>query len=100
MFRFIPTSDWQLGARFPQFGVKGNGWREVRLGAHEGTLKPAQELAYRRTASPHPRRRLGNGDPVRQERILDVLVAHLQILISICHPDRYHRVGQGISITA
>ena len=46
---------------------------------------------------------LVNTDPVRQERILDVLGAqatHLQILILTCHPDRYRGVGEAISISA
>ena len=44
---------------------------------------------------------LVNTDPVRQERILDVLgalSARLQILILTCHPDRYRGVGQAITI--
>lgn len=46
---------------------------------------------------------LVNTDPVRQERILDVLAAQaerLQILILTCHPDRYRGVGQAITLTA
>jgi chromosome segregation ATPase len=42
-------------------------------------------------------------DPLRQDRILDVLGAQtdrLQILILTCHPDRYRGVGQLISLTA
>ncbi|MCF3649048.1 AAA family ATPase [Synoicihabitans lomoniglobus] len=45
---------------------------------------------------------LVNTDPVRQERILDVLGAqatHLQILILTCHPDRYRGVGQAVNFT-
>ena len=44
---------------------------------------------------------LVNTDPVRQERILDVLTAQaerLQILILTCHPDRYRGVGQAITL--
>ena len=44
---------------------------------------------------------LVNTDPVRQERILDVLGAQaerFQILILTCHPDRYRGVGQPISL--
>ena len=44
---------------------------------------------------------LVNTDPVRQQRILDVLgaqAARLQILILTCHPDRYRGVGQPIAI--
>lgn len=46
---------------------------------------------------------LVNSDPVRQDRILDVLGAQadrLQILILTCHPDRYRGVGQPTTITA
>jgi hypothetical protein len=46
---------------------------------------------------------LVNTDPVRQERILDVLSAradHLQILILTCHPDRYRGVGSPVSFTS
>lgn len=42
---------------------------------------------------------LVNTDPVRQDRVLDVLTAqaaHLQILILTCHPDRYRGVGRPI----
>lgn len=46
---------------------------------------------------------LVNTDPVRQDRILDVLGAQagrLQILILTCHPDRYRGLGQPITIAA
>jgi exonuclease SbcC len=46
---------------------------------------------------------LVNTDPVRQERILDVLSAQaerLQVLILTCHPDRYRGVGQMVSFGA
>ena len=45
---------------------------------------------------------LVNTDPVRQERILDVLgsqAERLQILILTCHPDRYRGVGEPVSIS-
>ena len=44
---------------------------------------------------------LVNTDPVRQERILDVLGAQanrLQILILTCHPDRYRGIGESVSV--
>ena len=44
---------------------------------------------------------LVNTDPVRQDRVLDVLGAQavrLQILITTCHPDRYRGVGTPIYI--
>ena len=43
-----------------------------------------------------------NTDPVRQERILDVLTGlsiRLQTLILTCHPDRYRGVGRAITIS-
>jgi len=46
---------------------------------------------------------LVNTDPIRQERILDVLGAQadrLQILILTCHPDRYRGVGEAVSISS
>ena len=45
---------------------------------------------------------LVNTDPVRQERILDVLGAlsvKLQIIVLTCHAERYRGIGQSISIT-
>jgi len=41
MFRFIHSADWQLGARFSQFGARGGRLREARL----VTLKRALDLA-------------------------------------------------------
>ena len=41
MFRFIHSADWQLGARFSQFGARGGRLREARL----TTLKRALDLA-------------------------------------------------------
>jgi energy-coupling factor transporter ATP-binding protein EcfA2 len=45
---------------------------------------------------------LVNTDPVRQDRVLDVLgaqAARLQILILTCHPDRYRGVGGQINFS-
>jgi DNA repair exonuclease SbcCD nuclease subunit len=44
MFRFIHSADWQLGARFSQFGTKAGRLREARL----TTLKRALDLARER----------------------------------------------------
>ncbi len=44
---------------------------------------------------------LVNTDPVRQDRVLDVLgaqAARLQILILTCHPDRYRGTGEAITM--
>lgn len=46
---------------------------------------------------------LVNTDPVRQDRVLDVLgaqAARLQILILTCHPDRYRGSGQAVTFEA
>ncbi len=46
---------------------------------------------------------LVNTDPIRQERVLDVLAAQaesLQILILTCHPDRYRGVGNPVAMAA
>ncbi len=46
---------------------------------------------------------LVNTDPVRQERVLDVLgsqAVRLQILILTCHPDRYRGVGLPVAMAA
>jgi len=46
---------------------------------------------------------LVNTDPVRQDRILDVLAAQtdrLQILILTCHPDRYRGIGRSLALTS
>lgn len=43
MFRFIHSADWQLGARFKQFGAKGEVLRNARL----ETLRRALELGQK-----------------------------------------------------
>lgn len=46
---------------------------------------------------------LVNTDPVRQERVLDVLgqlAAKLQIIILTCHPERYRGIGTSIQLPA
>jgi DNA repair exonuclease SbcCD nuclease subunit len=45
MFRFIHSADWQLGARFSQFGAGGRRLREARLITFERALALAQEQA-------------------------------------------------------
>ncbi|MCK9588159.1 MAG: DNA repair exonuclease [Terrimicrobiaceae bacterium] len=45
MARFIHSADWQLGARFKQFGTKGDILREARL----PTLRRALEFAQKKT---------------------------------------------------
>ncbi len=44
---------------------------------------------------------LANTDPVRQERVLDLLQSaaqHLQVLVLTCHADRYRGIGKAIGI--
>jgi DNA repair exonuclease SbcCD nuclease subunit len=43
MIRFIHSADWQLGARFSQFGLSGSRLREARLETLRGSLKLAQK---------------------------------------------------------
>lgn len=45
MIRFIHSADWQLGARFRQFGTKGDALREARL----STLRRTLDVARQRT---------------------------------------------------
>jgi hypothetical protein len=94
MFRFIHSADWQLGARFGQFGLQGMRLHAARL----ETLRQTLEFALNCKADAFLIAGdlfedilddvLVNTDPVRQERILDVLgaqAARLQILIPTCH---------------
>lgn len=45
MFRFIHSADWQLGARFSQFGARGARLREARLTTLRRTLALARDRA-------------------------------------------------------
>ena len=45
MFRFIHSADWQLGARFSQFGMPGEKLREARLATLKRVLERASQLA-------------------------------------------------------
>jgi DNA repair exonuclease SbcCD nuclease subunit len=45
MFRFIHSADWQLGARFAQFGPRGVQLREARLTTFRRALTLARERA-------------------------------------------------------
>src|SRR5690606_28436368 len=45
MFRFIHTADWQLGARFGQFGASGRRLRQARLTTLEKALALARQQA-------------------------------------------------------
>jgi DNA repair exonuclease SbcCD nuclease subunit len=45
MYRFIHSADWQLGARFSQFGSRGEQLRKARLATLKGTLEYADQQA-------------------------------------------------------
>ena len=85
-----------------------HGFEQLSQGAKEQLLlclrlAVAQELATEEPQVLILDDVLVNTDPVRQERILDVLGAqadHLQILILTCHPDRYRGIGSPVTLTA
>jgi DNA repair exonuclease SbcCD nuclease subunit len=66
MFRFIHSADWQLGARFSQFGAKAPRLREARL----ATLKRTLELAVKNEADAF----LIAGDLFEDNQVNDTLV--------------------------
>src|ERR1035437_1256380 len=45
MYRFIHSADWQLGARFSQFGSRGEQLRKARLATLKRTLEYADQQA-------------------------------------------------------
>jgi len=67
MARFIHSADWQLGARFKQFGTKGDVLRKARL----VTLRRALELAQKKTVDAF----LIAGDLFEDNQVEDSLVA-------------------------
>lgn len=67
MARFIHSADWQLGARFKQFGMKGDVLRKARL----ATLRRALELAQKKTVDAF----LIAGDLFEDNQVEDSLVA-------------------------
>ena len=67
MARFIHSADWQLGARFKQFGTKGDLLRKARL----ATLRRALELAQKKTVDAF----LIAGDLFEDNQVEDSLVA-------------------------
>lgn len=66
MFRFFHSADWQLGARFAQFGLRGARLREVRL----ETLQRALVLAREKSADAF----LIAGDLFEDNQVADSLV--------------------------
>lgn len=67
MIRFIHSADWQLGARFSQFGLKASSLRQARL----LTLQRALELAEEQAAAAF----LIAGDLFEDNQVDDTLVA-------------------------
>lgn len=67
MFRFFHSADWQLGARFAQFGSSGSRLREARL----ETLKRSLELATKHESDAF----LIAGDLFEDNQVDDSLVA-------------------------
>lgn len=67
MTRFIHSADWQLGARFKQFGAKGDILRKARL----STLRRALELAQKKAVDAF----LIAGDLFEDNQVEDALVA-------------------------
>jgi DNA repair exonuclease SbcCD nuclease subunit len=67
MFRFLHSADWQLGARFAQFGARGARLREARL----ETLRRALALAREKSADAF----LIAGDLFEDNQVDDLLVA-------------------------
>ena len=66
MIRFVHSADWQLGARFVQFGARGRVLREARL----ATLARALELARQRQADAF----VVAGDLFEDNQVEDALV--------------------------
>ncbi len=50
MYRFIHSADWQLGARFAQFGLQGDRLRAARL----DTLRRTLDLSRKHEADAFP----------------------------------------------
>lgn len=69
MFRFIHSADWQLGARFSQFGVKGSALREARL----TTLRRTLDLARQKTVDAF----LVAGDLFEDNQVDEALVSQV-----------------------
>jgi len=84
-----------------------HGFPQLSQGAKEQLLLCLRLAVAQELASDEPQVLilddvLVNTDPVRQERILDVLQAQgerLQILLLTCHPDRYRGVGRPVEMS-
>ncbi len=69
MFRFFHSADWQLGARFRQFGAHAEALRQARL----TTLRRSLELASSRKVDAY----LVAGDLFEDNQVADTLVAEV-----------------------
>jgi len=78
MFRFIHSADWQLGARFTQFGSRAQQLRDARL----DTLRRTLTLARQHNADAL----LIAGDLFEDNQVSDMLVA-ATLEIFRAHPD-------------
>src|SRR4051812_7935077 len=67
MIRLLHSADWQLGARFTQFGAKGSTLREARL----TTLRRALEVAQQRNVDAF----IVAGDLFEDNQVDDSLIA-------------------------
>jgi DNA repair exonuclease SbcCD nuclease subunit len=77
VIRFLHSSDWQLGARFSQFGVRGNRLRRARLETLGKALRMAEEHGLDAF--------LVAGDLFEDNQVDDALVAEVMDLLS-AHP--------------
>lgn len=77
MFRFIHSADWQLGARFSQFGAKGSALREARL----TTLRRALDLARQKSVDAF----LVAGDLFEDNQVDEALVSQVVGMFSDYH---------------
>ena len=77
MYRFLHSADWQLGARFTQFGAKGARLREARL----ETLERALALATKHAVDAF----LVAGDLFEDNQVADALVERVMALFG-AHP--------------
>lgn len=78
MFRFIHSADWQLGARFAQFGARAGRLREARL----ATLRRALTLGRERTVDAF----LIAGDLFDDNQVDDALVtATIELFREFAH---------------
>jgi len=74
MIRFIHSADWQLGARFSQFGAKGTVLREARLSA----LKRSLDIARQRNVDAY----IVAGDLFEDNQVGDDLVSTVAQMFS------------------